>query len=231
MPMLGKRHARHVDGGKDMSEKSMTRREALKAVSFCGLTIVAAGGALHVIPAFGQGEATQVDAVADQYGFLVDTDNCVNCGNCATACRNYNGTPDGEEGRRKVVEYETGADERIYVSTSCMHCEQPSCMTVCPAHAISKGRGGVVVVDTEQCIGCKYCYQACPYGVPHYNAKGMDKCDCCLGSGVALGDSPHCVDACRFDALHYGPIGELVEQYNGRAKRVAGPTLPSCYLA
>lgn len=89
----------------------------------------------------------------------------------------------------------------------------------------------MVTVDKKKCIGCKYCHQACPYGVPHYDEEGMDKCDCCLGSGVKLGDAPHCVDACHYDALHYGPVDELMAAYGDRAKRIAGPTQPSAWLA
>lgn len=212
---------------KDMNVVS--RRGFLKAAAALGVTAAAAGTATcFIVPAFAE---TAEDGTVTQYGFLMDTANCVNCGNCALACRNYNEIPDEEEGRRVVREYDTASGDRVYVSSSCMHCENPSCATVCPASAITKGEGGIVVVDKRKCIGCKYCYQACPYGVPHYNAQGMDKCDCCIGCGVPIGQSPHCVDACQFDALHYGPIDELVEQYAGRAERIAGPTLPSCYLA
>lgn len=212
-----------------MNEKNITRRDAIKTASLCGLGLVAAGGIIEVMPAFGLGANPPLGDGTRQYGFLMDTARCVNCGNCVEACRNYNDLPEGED-RRKVSKYEVGANKKVYVSTSCMHCENPSCMKVCPASAISKGEGGIVVVDKQRCIGCKYCYQACPYEVPHYNAKGMDKCDCCLGSGVVFGDSPHCVDACQYDALRYGPIEELVERCGGKAQRIAGPTTPSCYL-
>lgn len=218
-----------------IEDRNISRRDLVKAASAVGVCI-AAGGAFSVAatPAFGQGEgpANGTDAFdAVQFGFLMNTSNCVQCGNCALACRNYNNIPDEDPGRRKVTKYETESGSRVFVSTSCMHCENPSCMTVCPAGAISKGPGGIVVVDQKVCIGCKYCSQACPFDVPQYNAKGMDKCDCCLGADVPLGETPHCVDACRFDALHYGTAEELLEISNGKAQRIPGPTEPSCYLA
>lgn len=212
-----------------MNEMCISRRDAVKAASIAAI-MLAAGGTVVALPGRGQA-AEATSGTARQYGFLMDTANCVNCGNCATACRNYNDIPEGTAGRRKVVAYEPKKGERAYVSTSCMHCEDPSCETVCPAGAISKGEGGVVTVDKKRCIGCKYCHQACPYGVPHYDEEGMDKCDCCLGSGVKLGDTPHCVDACHYDALHYGPVDDLVAAYGDRAKRIAGPTQPSAWLA
>lgn len=104
-------------------------------------------------------------------------------------------------------------------------------MVVCPARAISKVDGGVVDVDGKRCIGCGYCSQACPFGIPNIGRNGMDKCDCCLGNGVMLGDSPHCVDACHFDALHFGPVDALVGNYGARARRVMGFTKPAYYLA
>lgn len=169
-------------------------------------------------------------ASVKQYGFLVDTERCVNCQSCVAACREANGTPENVESRRKVVQRENASGERIFVSTGCMHCEDPACMTVCPAGAISKGDGGVVVVDGDRCIGCKYCYQACPFGVPHYAEWGMDKCDCCLGNGVPLGSTPHCVSACKFRALHYGPLDELQAASGERAKHVQCSTGPSYLL-
>lgn len=180
----------------------------------------------------GQGEpalARGADAQA-QYGFIVRVDHCVNCGECVTACRYYNHTPDDETARRKIVAYTTALGRTVTISTSCMHCEDPACLRVCPARAIEKGAGGIVTVDTGRCIGCKYCHQACPYGVPHYNERGMDKCDYCFGAGVALGERTHCVEACHVDALLCGKVDELLARYPD-ARRVEGPAGASCYLS
>ena len=103
-------------------------------------------------------------------------------------------------------------------------------MKVCPAGAISKDAHGIVKVNPDVCIGCKYCFQACPYEVPKYNSVSMDKCDCCLGAGVPLGEKPHCVSACKLGALSYGKIDDLMAQTNGKARRIDGPTGPSYLL-
>ena len=58
----------------------------------------------------------------------------------------------------------------------------------------------------------------------------MDKCDCCLGNGVKAGDTPYCVRACKFDALHYGLMDDLMAE-NPDAKRLQGSTDPSMLLA
>lgn len=163
-----------------------------------------------------------------QYGFLVRTDRCVDCESCVAACREANHTPEGVKARRKVERYRKANGEEVYISSSCMHCENPACAQVCPAGAISKDEGGIVKVDHDLCIGCKYCYQACPFGVPRYVAGiGMDKCDCCQEAGVALGGTPNCVNACKFRALYYGPIDELQHAFGDRAKAIECSTGPS----
>lgn len=165
-----------------------------------------------------------------QCGFLVDMGKCVGCGKCAVACRQYNHLSPDTPDRRTIATFENARQENVYVSTSCMHCDDPNCMRVCPAGAISKGDAGIVSVDKDKCIGCKYCYQACPYGVPNYNSEAMDKCDCCLGAGIAPGDTPYCAQACMFGALKYGPIEELKESARGKAVPVGDQCGPNCYL-
>lgn len=151
-----------------------------------------------------------------QYGFLVDLNKCVGCELCVGACREANQLSEDTPNRRTVQTFMNDNAMNVYVSTSCMHCDDPNCSRVCPAGAISKGAAGIVHVDKDKCIGCKYCYQACPYGVPNYNAVAMDKCDCCLDAGVAPGEIPYCAQACMFDALKYGPVGELRAEAEAR---------------
>ena len=104
-------------------------------------------------------------------------------------------------------------------------------MKVCPAGAISKDEHGVVKVDSGLCIGCKYCFQACPYEVPQYNSVSMDKCDCCQKAGVKIGEEdPYCVRACKFGALKFGPLDELLEATNGSAVPIADANDPSCLV-
>ena len=70
----------------------------------------------------------------------------------------------------------------------------------------------------------------CPYEVPRYNSVAMDKCDCCLGAGVPAGGTPHCVRACKFDALRYGPLDDLLASAGGKAVPIAEPNDPSCLV-
>ena len=125
----------------------VTRRSAVATLAL---------GAASACLVLGDGQVYADDAkpetlVGTQYGFLVEARRCVNCQNCVEACRKVNGTPD----RRRVTRYESDFGAEIYISTSCMHCEKPSCADVCPAGAINKRSDGIVVVDNSRCIGCK----------------------------------------------------------------------------
>lgn len=168
---------------------------------------------------------------ATQYAFWMNSMACIGCGECVTACRNMNNTSDEYDARRKLILYEFEENVSKYVSVSCMHCSQPTCLQVCPAKAISKRSDGIVIVDQSRCIGCKYCYQACPFGVPRYTSSGMDKCDCCLGIGVKAGQDPYCIKACPSGALKFGTLESLLEQADEGARQLDAPTEPSFLLS
>ncbi|WP_270296678.1 4Fe-4S dicluster domain-containing protein [Eggerthella sinensis] len=212
----------------------MTRRVLLQGTAALGISALAVGGAAcagssaYAEDASAAASGSRVGDV--QYGFLVDLGKCVNCELCIEACRRENRLSDDTPDRRRITLFVNAKGENVTLSTSCMHCAEPSCLRVCPAGAITKGEAGIVSVDQERCIGCKYCFQACPYEVPRYNALSMDKCDCCLGAGVPAGATPHCVRACKFDALQYGPLEELKAQANGSAVPIAQENDPSCLL-
>ncbi len=95
-----------------------------------------------------------------------------------------------------------------------MHCQDPVCVNVCPTTAMSKDENGIVSVDADKCIGCRYCEWACPYGAPQFNeaAGVMTKCNMCQDL-VAEGGNPACVDACPMRALEFGDIEELQAKY------------------
>ena len=159
-----------------------------------------------------------------QYAFYFDASACSGCKACQVACKDKH---DLEVGRlwRKVYEV-SGGDwvqvgdswiPNIYaynLSVSCCHCVDPICVDVCPAAAITKREDGIVLIDEDQCIGCRYCEWACPYGSPQYDdASGkVTKCTGCFDL-VDAGEKPACVDACPMRALDFGEIGEMEAKY------------------
>ncbi len=100
------------------------------------------------------------------------------------------------------------------LSISCNHCENPVCAEGCPTKAIKKRDDGIVYIDPEICMGCKYCAWVCPYSAPQYNIeKGvMEKCDFCQDY-IDEGKAPSCVAACPMRALEYGELKELLEKH------------------
>lgn len=217
-----------------ISTTALDRRSAVKIAAAASL--LAAGGAcifmVDAAHAEDEGRAEggrETGPYAGRVGFLVKPHNCLNCQACVEACRKFNKTPESRPARRHITKYEKDG-EALFVSTSCMHCEEPACASVCPAGAIKKAEDGVVYVDKDRCIGCKYCYQACSFGVPTYSSAAMDKCDCCTLGGTRPGNAPRCAEACKFGALHFGTVDELLAQCPD-AKVVEASTKPSFYLA
>jgi anaerobic dimethyl sulfoxide reductase subunit B (iron-sulfur subunit) len=163
-----------------------------------------------------------------QLGFHYDSSVCTGCKACQIACKDKNNLPVGVLWRR-VYQYGGGTwvpDARhkdlmiannvfsYSISAACMHCANPVCVKVCPTTAMHKDENGIVSVDADKCVGCRYCEWACPYGAPQFNeAEGvMTKCNFCQDL-LAEGGNPACVDACPMRALDFGDIDELRAKY------------------
>ena len=96
---------------------------------------------------------------------VLDLRKCVGCHACTVACVAENKLPPGVV-YRPVLEEEFGSYPNVtrrFLPRPCMQCENPPCVPVCPVHATYTNEEGVVVMDYEQCIGCRYCITACPY--------------------------------------------------------------------
>jgi len=105
-----------------------------------------------------------------RWGMVIDLEKCTGCQACTTACQMENTRLPGENWQDVLfyTEGEYPSGKLSWLPRPCMHCEKPSCMAVCPTGATYKTEDGVVLVDWERCIGCKYCMIACPYGVRFY---------------------------------------------------------------
>jgi len=163
--------------------------------------------------------------MAKQLAFSVNISKCTGCKACQIACKDKNNLPEGVRWRR-VFNYEGGEwiqqgdqliPSSVYaypVSAACMHCKNPVCLQVCPAAAISKREDGIVLIDQNKCIGCRYCSWACPYGAPQFNEElgVMSKCNMCSDL-VDKGERPACVEACPYRAMDFGPLEEIQQKY------------------
>ena len=104
----------------------------------------------------------------------------------------------------------------LHFPRSCLHCETPACVTVCPTGASYKrAEDGIVLVDEDKCIGCKLCSWACPYGAREYSeVEGvMKKCTLCVDRiyNEHLPEAerePACVQVCPTRARHFGDLGD-----------------------
>ena len=166
-------------------------------------------------------------------GLVIDLDTCVGCHACATNCKEWNASghsaplpdyqpyqakPDGVWFNR-IHSYEAGegpAGRTVHFPRSCLHCEQPACVEVCPTGASYKrAEDGIVLVNAEICIGCQLCAWACPYGAREFDedAGVMKKCTLCIDRiyNENLPEDrriPACVLTCPTNARHFGDLGD-----------------------
>ena len=119
--------------------------------------------------------------------FLCDAERCIECNACVTACKNEHEVPWGVN-RRRVVTINDGKPGERSISVACMHCSDAPCMAVCPVDCFYQTDDGVVLHSKDLCIGCGYCFYACPFGAPQFPQVGnfgsrgkMDKCTFCAG--------------------------------------------------
>ena len=175
------------------------------------------------------------DSSRPHWGMVIDLAKCVGCDSCTVACKAENRTPPGVT-YNVVLEQETGTFPNVRIQAvprPCMQCENPACVSVCPVQATYCGEDGIVVIDADRCIGCKYCIAACPYEVRTFLSERIEgyfpgsglteqervmyggfevgkvyKCDFCRSKGYTDGIGPSCVRACPGDARVFGDLDD-----------------------
>lgn len=181
-----------------------------------------------------------------QFGYALNLSVCNGCRKCAEACHIENnhdrksnnsyirvfemsqGSLDFEHGSAHY-QHDTPAPGKYYMPVQCQQCDNPPCVDVCPVQATWKEKDGIVVVDYNWCIGCRYCEAACPYHARRFNwqepevppeeinpdqgylsnrirPKGvMEKCTFCLHR-TRVGKLPACLEACPTGARVFGNL-------------------------
>lgn len=155
---------------------------------------------------------------------LYDSTLCVGCRACEEGCAKKWGNPYDETiakqeklSAQKVTAVQTFGDH--YSRRICMHCEQPTCASVCPVGALQKTELGPVIYDENKCMGCRYCMAACPFQVPSYEWSSrlprVKKCNMCHERQIK-GQMTACSEACPTGATITGERDQLIAEARKR---------------
>lgn len=192
-----------------------SRRDLLR-----GIAQITAGAAAAVAAAPAMAAPSRQGGDPDRrWAMVVDVRKCIGCQACTVSCIMENRVPD-DNFRTFVSTYEVtdGGKVGTYVLPRlCNHCSNPPCIPVCPVGATYQQQDGIVVVDSDRCVGCAYCVQACPYDARFINhdTNTADKCTFCAHR-VEAGLLPACVETCVGGARVFGDLNDA----NGTVRRL-----------
>lgn len=178
-----------------------------------------------------------------EFAMLNDVSKCMGCRACQVACKSWNGlqgdvtkqlgtyqNPPSLTGNTwslihyNEIEDSNGRVQWLFRKEQCFHCKDAACADVCPAPgAIFKTKEGAVVIDQDKCIGCKYCINACPYGIPRFDATTgkVFKCTFCYDR-LEAGLLPACAKACPSHAIIFGERTRVIEMGKKRVQELGG---------
>ena len=139
-----------------------------------------------------------------KYTLLFFKKDCMGCHSCEVACKQEHGLGIGP---RLVRVMEDSPD---FNPVYCHHCANAPCKEACPVDAISRNARGIVLIDTEACIGCKECMEACPFGAMQFDddQDAAVKCDLCIDR-LARGEAPACSQVCATQCIFWGDTTAL----------------------
>ena len=176
------------------------------------------GASSVVVGTIGQGVLAEEQAQTSNegkkphYGMIFDQNKCVGCTECEVACHKINAVPEAQA--RLYVQNKTDPAtpmEKRYVRVSCQQCEDAPCVNVCPTKACHRDeKTGIVTMNADDCIACKYCIVACPYDVRFINheTKAAENCNFCFNTNFAKKQDPACVQSCKYKALVFGDLND-----------------------
>lgn len=227
--------------------RGIGRREFLATLGATGLVL---------LPGRATGRTRGKRAVNDgELGMLYDATRCIGCKACMAACKRVNrdygnlayerapfdrdalwDAPTDLSGSTRTLIKLFKEPGRLwsYVKYSCMHCQDPSCVSVCPVSAMVKDAAtGIVDYDKNKCIGCRYCQIACPFNIPRFQwerkAPQIVKCDLCRSTNLRGKGVTACAEVCPVGAITFGRRGELVKEARRRIGSATGRYAAAIY--
>jgi len=166
-----------------------------------------------------------------KFVMVIDLSRCRNLKKCQEACNHAHFVSDHQNWIKVYPIQDAENTSPFWQPTTCMHCDDPPCVKVCPVDATFKRVDGIVGIDADRCIGCRFCMAACPYSTRVFNwdqpivppevlalqyssetscppkIGTVSKCDFCPDM-ARKGELPHCVTACPNGVFFFGDLNE-----------------------
>ena len=165
-----------------------------------------------------------------KFGMVIDLSKCANARACVDACQQGHLLPKEHEWMKIYLLQDDHSTSRYWFPRPCFHCDKPMCVSVCPVGATFKRNDGIVLVDNQRCIGCKFCMTGCPYSARVFNWKDPEvevppghvydpetnipavegtvgKCVFCADK-LRKNELPRCVAACPMGVIYFGDLLE-----------------------
>jgi Fe-S-cluster-containing dehydrogenase component len=164
-----------------------------------------------------------------KFVMVIDLAKCKNARKCVDACQEGHHLPSGQEWMKVYLLKEEGTGDPYWFPKPCFHCDKPLCVSVCPVGATYKRSDGIVLVDNERCVGCKFCMTSCPYSsrvfhwkkpesedlkMPYSPELNLPAKEGTVGKCVFCADKlrnnelPRCVKACPMGTIYFGDKNE-----------------------
>jgi molybdopterin-containing oxidoreductase family iron-sulfur binding subunit len=161
---------------------------------------------------------------------VIDLARCKNARKCVEACQEGHLLPKDHEWMKLYLLQDDKHTAKYWFPRPCFHCDKPMCVSVCPVGATYKRPDGIVLIDNQRCIGCKFCMTGCPYSARVFNWKDPEvkvpeghvydpetnipavegtvgKCVFCADN-LRRNELPRCVTACPMGVIYFGDILE-----------------------
>jgi Fe-S-cluster-containing dehydrogenase component len=164
-----------------------------------------------------------------KFVMVIDLSKCKNARKCVDACQQGHHLPKTQEWMKVYLMQDSEESSPYWFPKPCFHCDNPMCASVCPVGATYKRSDGIVLIDNQRCIGCKFCMTGCPYSVRVFNWKKYDemeksrdityspetnvpeiegtvgKCVFCADL-LRKNELPRCVQACPMGVIYFGNL-------------------------